>query len=213
MSNEKEINKKYHIILLSYHRPSMPWLIRYLKEHKVKKIAYIMNAAKREVLKYTDFIFNDKNKLSNAGFEIDVINLDKNGNLEKDLFNYDVIYVRGGNTFDLLDSVRKSGFDKILPKLLNKEKIYVSSSAGSILLSPSIEFVENDFMSDINLVGLKDKSGLEILDFGVFPHWEDNFEAKLDKLSTKLKIEYPIIKLKDNQLVLINNGKINKLTV
>ena len=45
----------------------------------------------------------------------------------------DVIFVVGGHTDYLMSVFRKTGFDKLLPRLL-KTKVYVGSSAGSMVL-------------------------------------------------------------------------------
>jgi len=53
------------------------------------------------------------------------------------LADVDVLYVTGGNTFHLLDQVRKTGFDKWLHENIEK-KVYVGGSASTILMTPTI---------------------------------------------------------------------------
>lgn len=206
-------NPSWKMVLMSYHKFSLPWLICYYRKNNVKSVAYIMNAARPSVDENPDFIFNDAEKLREAGFVVDIVDLDKMDDVENHLKDYNSIYVRGGNTFCLLNSVHKSGLDKVLSKLLDKGKIYASSSAGSILPAPSIEIVENDFMTDEDIVGLDDRKGLGLVDFAIFPHWEDRFEKDLEDLKRKLDIKYPIYTLHDDELVLVENGSTKKIKV
>ncbi|MBQ4815162.1 Type 1 glutamine amidotransferase-like domain-containing protein [Bacillus pumilus] len=53
----------------------------------------------------------------------------------------DVIYVSGGNTFYLLQELRKHGLDDVLKEEINKGKLYIGESAGSIIMAPSIEYI------------------------------------------------------------------------
>lgn len=87
---------------------------------------------------------------------------------QKRLKEVDVIYPSGGNTFHLLDQVRKTGFDKWLKSNL-KSKVYVGSSASTILITPTIGVAGIDKI-DPNLPGLKDLNGLGLVDCEIVVH-------------------------------------------
>ncbi|PCK20432.1 peptidase S51 [Bacillus pumilus] len=53
----------------------------------------------------------------------------------------DVIYVSGGNTFYLLQELRKHHLDSVLKEEMSKGKLYIGESAGSIIMAPSIEYI------------------------------------------------------------------------
>lgn len=80
----------------------------------------------------------------------------------------DVIFISGGNTFHLLDQVRKTGFGDWLEQH-KQDKVFVGSSAGSILLTPKIA-VANVEPGDPNLAGITDLQGLGWVDFEISPH-------------------------------------------
>lgn len=80
----------------------------------------------------------------------------------------DIVFVSGGNTFHLLDQVRKTGFGDWLKEAV-KAKVYVGVSAGTIITTPSIAVAAIDD-GDENQVGLKDLTGLGFVDFEVSPH-------------------------------------------
>lgn len=123
--------------------------------------------------------------------------------------DYDVVYICGGNTFDYLDRLRKTGLDKFILDFSKKEdSVYVGVSAGSIIAGPSIEIAgwgsEGD-KNNINLINLK---GLNLVDYIIYPHYRRELKAELD--SFKLKTGNPIIELQDNQAMIINMSYINE---
>ena len=84
-----------------------------------------------------------------------------------DLNEFDIMYMMGGNTFYLLDVIRKTNFDKEIIKFINNGKIYIGSSAGSEILGNSIEPAIG---YDENNVGMTDFTGLKIIDGLIIPH-------------------------------------------
>lgn len=80
----------------------------------------------------------------------------------------DVIFVVGGNTDYLMHVFNKTGFSKILPELL-KTKVYVGSSAGSMILAKRVSTAaytkvygeENDY--DV-------KECMNLVNFALKPH-------------------------------------------
>lgn len=95
------------------------------------------------------------------------------------LLNSNILVITGGNTFKLLENLRKSGLDKAIKEFANKSEFVLSGfSAGALVLTPTIE-VCNLPNYDENLVGLKDLTGLGIVDFEVFPHYDESTEREL----------------------------------
>lgn len=88
------------------------------KPQKIK-VAFIPTAAYPEVDK--SFVQKSLDELKEIGItkieEVDLKNENK-GSLYNKLLGVDVIYVNGGNTFYLLEYIRKSGFDQIINPLL-----------------------------------------------------------------------------------------------
>lgn len=81
----------------------------------------------------------------------------------------DAMYVCGGNTFNLLAKIRKTNFDVALERFLASGKVYFGVSAGSIVVTPSIEIALVE-PGDSNDVGITDFRGLNIVDFEISPH-------------------------------------------
>lgn len=155
-----------------------------------------------------DALYLDKTltEIKNTGAsDIDVFKL---GN-EKFITDkeYDVVFVCGGNTFDYLDRVRKTGLDSYIVDFTKKENsVYVGVSAGSILAGPDIAIAGDE---DSNDIGLTDLRGLCLTDFIVYPHYRKELKTQLDEF--KKRNGHPIIELEDNQAVILNYSNIGNL--
>lgn len=119
----------------------------------------------------------------------------------------DIILVNGGNTFYLLDYVRKTGFDDIIKEHVGKGKLYIGVSAGSILATPTIESAKWE-PADMNNIELADLTGLNLVSFLIHPHFIENQREQLEKLAKTNPL--PTIALNDNQAVLVD-GEIIKV--
>lgn len=126
---------------------------------------------------------------------------------KNDLKNIDVIFVFGGNTFEYLYRMKKTGLDKIIKTFIKKGGIYLGLSAGSYVACPTIEAASWKH-ADRNIVDIKDLKGLNLVPFLITAHFEENLRKIIEKSAKETK--YPVIALTDKQAVLIN-GKTRKI--
>ncbi len=107
--------------------------------------------------------------------------------------NADYLMIPGGNTFILLDNLRKSGLFESVRAFFNKGgKKYLGMSAGAIILGPSIEvagFPGFSLGADENVPGLKDMSALGIVGFVPVPHYVEKDEGALKSFQGKTQFE------------------------
>ena len=116
-----------------------------------------------------------------------------------------VIVMSGGNTYHQLDLIRKIGLDKELPKLL-KDRVYVGISAGSIIVTPDINVAHID-NGDENDIGMKDTSGLGLVDFEISPHTPEDVSLEANQKFSKT-IKNKLIAYDDNMAVKVDGAKI-----
>jgi len=168
-------------------------------------VAFIPTAADPE--KNKDFVQWSIDQINSEGMKIVNIDLkvEDQNSLHNKLSKCDVIWVNGGNTFYLLDQVRKSGFDKIVNKLLDQGKIYFGVSAGSYIVCPNIEAAgwKN---ADPNVVNIKNLHALCLVPFILSAHYnrEKYYSAMLEgSKTTKL----PVVALTDKQAVVVEGDK------
>lgn len=122
----------------------------------------------------------------------------------------DVIFVVGGNTDYLAYVFKKTGFDKLLLKLL-KTKVYVGSSAGSVVMGKrpsSKEYLEvfgkeKDFDTT---------SYMELVNLAIRPHMNssDNPKRREDVLRESSKgLDFPVYGLQDDSAIIVNGDELN----
>lgn len=155
-----------------------------------------------------EFIDVDRDKLIEMGFEVTDVDLktDKAEFLEKKLADINLVLVAGGNTFYLLDHVRKSGFDKVIKRLISKGVIYVGSSAGSILCCPTIEGAKR-FDSIDSAPDLTDYVGLDIFEQIIIPHAnKERYAARIKETKNEMEQKgFVVSVLNDNQAIIVND--------
>lgn len=126
------------------------------------------------------------------------------------LQQYNIIYINGGNPFNLLHHIRKSKAESILKDLAKQTVIFVGVSAGAVILGPSIEVV-NYFTPEMNNTNMVDFTALSITEKSIFPHYdrEDIFQDSSGKtIEERLKLfendsNYSIIRLTDEDYLLL----------
>lgn len=175
------------------------------RDPKEIKLAFIPTAAFPEENK--DFVEIVRNDLLTFGFEIEDVYLEgeNTDSLYEKLSKFDIIFVNGGNTFYLLDQIRKSGFDTIIEKLLDEEKLYVGVSAGSYVACPTIE-VATWKNEDTNVVKLTDLTGLNLVPFLLKAHYEPEKMSFVEEGVKKTNL--PVVVLTDQQAVMVIGDKI-----
>lgn len=117
-----------------------------------------------------------------------------------------VISVSGGNTFYLLEHMKKCNFKEIISKEEFNETFYIGSSAGSVVMSPNIKFVEQ--MDDASKADLPDYTGLGLIDFLFLPHMDHpHFKDTAHKIAKDYRDEN-IRTFYDDQILYINGETI-----
>ena len=120
----------------------------------------------------------------------------------------DVIYVVGGQTDYLMSVFRQTGFDQLLPSLL-KEKVYVGSSAGSMVVGRRVSTE-----TYLRLYGEADNYDtdeyLGLVDFAISPHLDNQlFPDNHRQTLLEAAKSYPgtIYGLRDDAAIIVNNDE------
>ncbi len=156
------------------------------------------------------WLAEDRRPLVDAGFH--VIDFTLTGKTKSEvqvmLDGSDVVFVAGGNTFFLLQEMRKSGFADLIQPYVDRGLIYGGSSAGSIAAGPDISLVQ-EIDSPSLAPELTDYQGLKLIDVAVFPHWgSEHFQTRYEKvMKAAYKKGLKIILLTDDQYLLVEDGR------
>lgn len=120
------------------------------------------------------------------------------------ILNYGTIYLSGGNTYVFMDYARKRNIYSILKRHLENNGLVVGASAGSIMLTPSIDLAG---FEDENTPNLKDTTGFNFVGFEFHPHYNLTDSDYLSEY-TKRK-NNNLYACKDGDGVFCSNGEIN----
>ena len=151
-----------------------------------KKVAFIPTASIHEG--YTGYVGSARKlfkKLGAAVTEMDIAS-EKYAAVKSVFETADVIYFTGGNSFFLIDQLRKNGSDELLKKQLSKGKLLIGESAGAIVCAPTISYIERMDEKPRNY-SQKDDVGLHLIDFYVLPHY---LTAPFKKVTAQIADEF-----------------------
>ena len=110
----------------------------------------------------------------------------------------------GGNTFYLLDQAYRSGFFQLLQGDDWQNKIYVGSSAGSLLVCPDISVTK--YIDDPAVApNLKSTQGVGLVPFVVLPHWgSPELKTEYQQLfNAGYDTPFPLVMLRDDRYFLV----------
>lgn len=93
----------------------------------------------------------------------------------EDLCEFDLLFVGGGNTFNLLEHVAGSGFMDPVRRFVAAGGTYYGGSAGAVLAGGNIAIAD---AYDRNETGLEDLAGLGLIPhYNVLPHYGPKMEV------------------------------------
>jgi peptidase E len=101
--------------------------------------------------------------------------------------DYRSMYIMGGNTFRLMDRIRKASVQRVITGAALNALVY-GCSAGAVIFGADIRIAFLGAEADVDEVGLSDYSGLNLLNgFNVLPHYEPNDLADVVDFSRETK--------------------------
>lgn len=175
---------------------------------KAKTVTFIPTASITEKVKF--YVGSAKKAFAKMGLIVDELELTKATNEEivSKLQQNDYIYVSGGNTFFLLQELKKTGADKIIIEQIELGKLYIGESAGSMIVSPNIEYVKD--MDDCNVANaLGTFSSLNMVDFYPIPHYTNfPFVKAAEKIISKYDSTLQLIPITNLQAILVNGEEV-----
>jgi peptidase E len=173
---------------------------------KGKKVVYIPTARNGENPFNTWQDSGTWKFLNSSGMIVSYVQLEDHMNyLNPDLFkDADILWMSGGACGYLMYWIYRTGFDKMLPKILEKT-LYVGSSAGSMITAPTLEIA--DWYIGESEPGASFIPGLGLVDFDFYPHYEDELKTQIEKLYNGKKMYL----VKNGEVVIVEDKKISVL--
>ena len=176
-------------LFLCSHFSSVGNLIK--EEIKMKKVVFIPTASINEG--YTVYVGSARKLFKKMGAIVTEIDISKEdfSTIKSAFKDANIIYFTGGNSFFLIDQLRRTGVDKLLKEELEKGKLMIGESAGAIICAPDISYIEK---MDEKPEGYSqsDDDGLNLIDFYVLPHY---LTAPFKKVTATILKEFPDLKI------------------
>ena len=204
------------MILLCSNGLTSQELLREAKKH--------LSGAKKAALVVTaDPEYKEKNyhvprsvkELEFLGLSIEIFDFDTQP-AEK-LLEYDAAVLIGGNPYYLLHSIREHHGEEALRQIAQRG-LLIGWSAGALVLGPTIAIIDR-YLPDLNFVGLQDRTGLNLTDIQILPHYskqQKQDSATEDKCRAYEQENHcTVLRLDDGEGVLIDTDtepKVIRLT-
>ena len=198
-----KLGGKFMRLFLCSHFSSVGSLIE--EEISMKKVLFIPTASIYE--EYKGYVGSARKLFKKLGAVLTEMDISKEEyeNIEAAFNNADIIYFTGGNSFFLLEQLRKKGVDKLLKEELNKGKLFIGESAGAIVCAPDIKYIEmmDEKPGDYSLT---DDGGLNLINFYVLPHY---LTAPFKKVTEKILEQFndlDICPINNSQAVIVEGS-------
>lgn len=188
-----------------------PASIRILKKFvggsfKNKKIAYVPTAANGEY--YGAWKGGESIKVAmSLGADLEIVQLEDFciRDVIKPIRQADILWMAGGVAGYLLYWIRRVELDKHLNDILENGTTYVGSSAGSMVCAKN-QYSTEWYIGELE-PGASLLPGLGLIDFEIYPHYEDKLLPKIKKLWKGDELYL----LKDGEVITVVGGKVNVL--
>lgn len=178
-------------------------------ECRGKRVTFIAAASIPEEVDF--YVAEAKAAFSGAGVqveELDITTASRELIAEKIATN-DYIYISGGNTFFLLQELKRSGADRLIIEQVRAGKLYAGESAGAIVLAPDIEYIKGMDSSEA-APDLQRFSSLSLVDFYPLPHYRNfPFEEAADQILSAYQNTIDIRPFSNSQAILVADDEIS----
>nr|WP_314395000.1 Type 1 glutamine amidotransferase-like domain-containing protein [Leptotrichia shahii] len=195
------------MILTSSLYESMGIVKKFLNEKtESKKILFIPTAT--NVDEYKKYIHLTQKVFEDFGYEVENFDISvfSEETVKEKISETKIIFVSGGNTFYLLQELKKKNLISYLREKIENGLLYIGESAGSVITAPNIEYA--DIVDDKALATeLNDYTGLNLVDFYVVPHFEEEpFVESSRKVVELYKDKLDLKVINNKEVVLVENG-------
>lgn len=170
------------------------------------KIVFIPTAGNVEP--YTGYIDEGVEMLKSLGYELEIIDISKYDEdyLKNKLSKTECICISGGNTFYLLQELKKKNLIGLLYERIKEGLFYIGESAGAIIMSENIEY--SQMMDDKSIASeLDDYTGVNVFEHYVLPHiGEYPFEESTQKILENYQDKISLVAINNSEAILVNDG-------
>ena len=200
------------LFLCSYFAGVRDLFRQYASEKQLgKQVLFIPTAGNVE--EYRGYIDEALQSFANLGFQVEVLDISfcDRETAQAKIFQTKLLYIAGGNSFYLLQELKKKHLLSLIREQIADGMVYVGESAGAIITAEDIDY--SKLMDDKGVAGeLSDTVALNEVDFYVLPHvgeepFAESTQAILDTYGDKLNL----LPINNSQAVLVEGEEMKVL--
>ena len=154
---------------------------------------------------YDGYILSAKAAFESLGLTIDELQVStaSPSDIQTKLTQNDYIYVSGGNSFFLLQELKRTGADQLIIDQINQGKLYIGESAGSIITSPDIAYI-SAMDSTKKAPLLTSTEGLNLVDFYFLSHaTNEPFEEEAQEIIAAYGNKIKLKPISNDQVIMV----------
>lgn len=198
------------IFLSSYFAKVQNLFKDFIKEDlKEKKLLFIPTASIVEEINF--YVEEAKVAFKNLGMKLDILELTavNESEAKEKISAADYLYVSGGNTFFLLQELKRKKLLSLIVEKVNNGMVYIGESAGTMIATADIEYAEGMDNKDM-AKDLDNTKALNLIDFYPLVHYgEFPFVEVSEQREKKYKNKLNLIKINNEQAIIVEDEKIS----
>ena len=177
------------------------------KNAKSKKILFIPTAANVE--EYKNYMYLTEKAFEDIGYEVDNFDISvfSEKTVKEKLSKAEIIFISGGNTFYLLQELKRKNLISYLKERIENGLLYIGESAGSVITGSNIEYAS---LADDKTLAKElsdDYTGMNLIDFYIVPHFgEEPFAESSEKIVELYKDKLDLKLINNKEAILIKNN-------
>ena len=168
-----------------------------------KTVAFIPTASIHE--DFNQYVEEGREALASLGLTIKELEIAQceQKEIETVLRNCDCIYVSGGNTFFLMQELRRTGTDRLIVEQVEKGKLYIGESAGAMVFAPNIEYATKMDNHLSMTPGFEDFTALGIVNFYPVVHFNSFPFIEATRIVIQENCHLPLKPITNKQAIVV----------